>query len=233
MINQRNVLILEDDKLLAESLKQSLTEKKLYHVFVAYNLDQAFEIIDNQQIELLIADWILPNGETSIELIEYIVQYLHQTKILMLTCKEKCNDRLIAYQKGVDAYLSKPFNLRELLFIVNRLFNSYKLADTNTIESEQLSLFPDDGYVLVNSSKVYLRPKEMMIFKTLFLNKSSVISKQKLLDLVWPNIDNQPNFNTVEVYIRRLRQLLGPHGVKLKNKRGYGYYFVPEIGIKH
>ena len=232
-MKQRSVLILEDDKLLAESLKQSLIEKKSYLVFIAHNLDQAFELIDNQQIELLIADWILSNGETSLELIEYVGQYLHQTKILMLTCKEKCNDRLLAYKKGVDAYLSKPFNLDELLFVVSRLFNSYKLKDTNTIETEQLSLFPDDGYVLINNSKVYLRPKEMMIFKTLFLNKSSVISKQKLLDLVWPNIDNQPNFNTVEVYIRRLRQILGPYGINLKNKRGYGYCFVPEIGIKH
>ncbi len=233
MIKNSGILILEDDKVLANSLKIALADNCYGVIYLAHTLDRAYEIIDTKQIELLLADWVLPQGETSLELIEYVSQYHQQIKILMLSCKEKCADRLTAYKTGVDAYLSKPFDWSELNYLVKRLLHSYKLSDSVTINSDTLSIFPDDGYVIASGTQIHLRPKEMAIFQALFLNRPRVISKQKLLDIVWPNVDEQPNYNTIEVYLRRLRQLLGPMGVQLKNKRGYGYYLLAEMGNRH
>lgn len=233
MIKNSGILILEDDKLLANSLKGLLSDNCHRDIYLAHTLDRAYEIIDARQIDLLLADWVLPHGETSLELIEYVSQYHQQIKILMLSCKEKCSDRLTAYKTGVDAYLSKPFDWSELNYLINRLLHSYKLAENASINSNMLSIFPNDGYVQVSGSKIHLRPKEMSIFQALFLNRPRVISKQKLLDIVWPNIDEQPNYNTIEVYLRRLRQLLEPTGIHLKNKRGYGYYLLADTGNRH
>jgi len=230
MYQIKSILIIEDDLSLALSLKDLFRKHFSFKVQIAQTVAKATQIIDLGQVELIIADWILANSQTSLEIIKYVRENFPQTKLMMLTQKTECNDRIKAYKIGADAYLCKPFNSQELLLLVSKLINSFKVTETNTLSLSQLKLHLSYGEVEVAGEKVHLRPKEMEIFKILIINHPHIISTRLLLDSVWPNIDAQPSHNTVEVYIRRLRQLLRPYGVKLKNRKGYGYYLSLNIG---
>lgn len=226
----KSILILEDDTALAASLKKLLSTYFSLNINYTSDADRACEIIDQGHVEILIADWLLEGGQTSLGVIEYVHQYYPQTKVLMLTQKKRCHHRIKAYKTGADAYLSKPFDNQELLLVLSKMLKSYKLSQPDTISSSDVSISPSIGEVRAGNQKVVIRPKEMLIFRVLFINRPHVISKQQLLDLVWPNLEKQPKMNTVEVYIRRLRQLLSPLNIRICNRRGYGYYVPLESG---
>ncbi len=225
-MKQKNcILILEDDRQLGISLKISLSSRFNQQIIWTDTLSKAYKLLDQGTVELVIADWLLAKNETSLPLIHYISEYFHQTKVLMLTCKSECNNRVLAYKKGVDAYLCKPFNLEELLLVVSRLLHSFKLSQSAPLSTGDFKIDQISGKVGNSFQEIQLRPKEMALLKELFLNRPNVLSKQRLVNAIWPNPDVQPSFNTVEVYIRRLRQLLHNMGIKIRNQRGYGYYF--------
>lgn len=230
--HQKQILIVEDDRALASSLKGLISQSLSREVLWTDSLDRSFELVDQGSIDVLVVDWILTNKQNTLELIEYVVNNHYQIKILMLTCKNNCCERLEAYKQGVDAYLAKPFESQELLYILQRLLSSYKLAEPKIIETEQISLQPETGLIKIGANVILLRPKEMAILTTLFLNRPNVVSKDRIISQVWSNPDKQPSYNTIEVYLRKLRQLLTPHGIHLGNKRGFGYYFSLTKGIE-
>jgi len=230
MYPNKSILIIEDDLSLAISLKESLSRHFSLRIYIADGISTSIQILESNHVELIIADWMLGNAQTSLEIIKYSQENFPQTKILMLTKKRLCDDRIEAYRAGADAYLCKPFDNQELLLLVTKLMHSYKIVENSIISSNKLRLHLASGEIEIAGNMIHLRPKEMEIFKILFINHPHIISKKQLLNCVWPNIDAQPSFNTVEVYIRRLRQLLRPYGISLKNKRGYGYYFSLKTG---
>ncbi len=227
---KKTILIIEDNSSLAISLKLLLADHFLFDISYTSDPQRACELIDKGNVELLVADWLLEENQTSLEVIKYLNQHYPQTKVLMLTKKNQCSDRVEAYKIGADAYLAKPFERQELLLLVKKLLGSYKLSQPAKIISDEISIYFNLGKIERGKDSVILRPKEIQIFRVLFLNRPNVISKQRLIDLVWPNLDDQPKINTVEVYIRKLRQFLGPLGISIINQRGYGYYLVLDKG---
>ena len=221
----KRILILDDDYQLSKTLRTLITNKLNVEVEWTDDVERCLSLIDESHYDLLIVDWILKNNETGLEVVNYAKEYFYQTKVLMLTCQQQVHNRLKAYKTGADAYLAKPFNSDELLHIINQLLHQYKLHDTEAIEFAGIVLYPKSGKLLINDNAVNIRSKEVKILQQLLINKSRVLSKDQLISLVWPNFNKQPGLNTVEVYIRRLRQKLGPFGYYLKNKRGFGYYF--------
>ncbi len=222
----KRILILEDDYHFAKSLRLLLQSKVEVEVEWTDCVSRCLDLIDSKAFDILLVDWLLPNNETGLDVVDYVQEFHSQIKILMLTRQDKVKQRLQAYHKGVDVYLSKPFNAEELLIKVRQLFNQYKLSDNQSIQYKGLTLYPNSGRLLVDQQAVSIGLKETEILKLLLVNGARILSKEKILNLVWPDLDNQPGLNTVEVYIRRLRQKLGPYSQFLKNKRSFGYYFV-------
>lgn len=220
----KKILILEDDAELANSLRTLLKTKLQAEVQIVSTVDQCLELLDSKPFDILIADWLLANRETGLEAIIYAREYHYQLKVLMLTCLKSVDQRIRAYQKGADAYLTKPFHPEELIIKIEQLFNQYKLCDGDAIAFKGIVLYPQLGQLLIDQQVVELGAKEVKILKLLLVNQSRVLSKQKILDLIWTDLDHQPGLNTVEVYIRRIRQKLGPYKKCLRNKRGFGYW---------
>jgi two-component system, OmpR family, response regulator CiaR len=220
----KKILILEDDAELAKSLRNLLKTKLQAYVQIASTVDQCLELIDTKPFDILIADWLLADNETGLEAITYAREYHYQLKVLMLTCQKSVDHRLHAYRQGADAYLAKPFHPEELLIKIDQLFNQYKLCDGDAITFKGIALYPQVGQILIDQQAVEMGAKEVKILKLLIVNQSRVLSKQKILDLIWTDLDHQPGLNTVEVYIRRIRQKLGPYKKYLRNKRGFGYW---------
>lgn len=227
MIQQtdKKILILEDDAQLANSLKNLLNTKLQVNVQIVHTVDQCLDLVDSEKFDILIADWLLTNNETGLEVITYVQEFHYQLKVLMLTCQKTVEQRIYAYGKGADEYLTKPFHPEELLIKINQLLNQFKLSDSEAISFQGIKLYCETGQLLINHKVIPIGAKEAQILKLLLVNQPRVLSKQKILNIIWPDIDHQPSLNTIEVYIRRIRQKLGLYQKYLHNRRGFGYYF--------
>ncbi len=220
---RKQILLVEDDSVLASSLKPLLAQRFNREVMWTHSLNRAYELVDQGNVELAILDVYLKNNETTYELLDYLQSDYFAIKTLMLTRLQDVNDRVKAYKKGASSYLSKPFSSDELLLVVERLLCTHKLCEPEKIYQEGVDVDISSGEVRIDQYEVRLRPKEMAIFVMLFVNRPNIMSKQQILDQVWPDVESQPGMNTVEVYLRRLRQKLTKMGVVLSNRRGYGY----------
>ncbi len=223
--NVKKVLILEDDQSLVDSLKTILNKKYVLEIDAADNIDQAIDLVDHNAYELLIVDWFLPNDESGLEVIRYVHEYHYQLKVLMLTHQSANPARLKATKTGADAYLSKPFNKQEVVAKVGQLLNTYKLKENAGIRFENLILYPNAGKIIVDNEVVPIRSRELDVLQVLVTHSPNILSKQKIIDLVWSDTLKEPGENTLEVYIHRLRKRLGKYRPYLKNKRGFGYFF--------
>lgn len=221
--------MLEDNQELARTVKSVLKQQLNLQVDWTDRLGRSIDLLDQKNYTLVIVDRILPQAD-GLEIVDYIQQFYAQTKVLMLTQKNQVQDRLRAYRKGADDYLAKPFNQEELVLKVRKLLNLYKVSEVASFSFLDVVLMVDSGQLQIKKKIISVRPKEAEILKTLIINQKIVLSKKKLINLIWPELDEQPAENTIEVYIRRLRKLLGPYGQCIKTRRGYGYYL--DIGSK-
>lgn len=220
----RSALIVDDNTSLISSLTAALADVDRLELDSACCLEQACLAVDNSFYDLVILDWLLPDGSGT-ELIDYLHDYSYQTKILMLTKKEQTKNRLTAFNKGADAYLSKPFSTQELLVNCRLLLNRFKLTGRDMITTPALAINTRAGIINCDDRQVSLPKKELEILKILVLNAPRVVSKQSLINQIWTELDHQPQLNTIEVYVRRIRMKLGNLGGLIKTKRGFGYFF--------
>lgn len=220
---QLNVLILEDDRELARTLQLFLQKKLSVQVKYTSVVEKAIKMIDLEKFDVAIVDWILEDDETGLEFINYAHEYHPQLKILMLTRQAQTARRIQAYRTGADYYLTKPFSGEELLIKIKKMINQFKLCDEQTFCYQEITLYSRSGKLLLKDQAVSIRPKEAAILEVLIAHQPRVLTKQQLVNYVWPDFSKQPNTNTIEVYIKRIRHKLGQYGCYLKNKRGYGY----------
>ena len=184
--------------------------------------DEAAEIIMENPFDLMVFDVMLP-GKDGFELLELVRSRMKRpTPVIFLTAKESIDDRLKGLSLGADDYISKPFVLRELLLRVQAVLR-------RTMKEEE-SLFFDDIEVRFSSKKVFrkglevcLTPKEYCLLETLILNRNIVLSREKLLTLVW-GYNYEGESRTVDVHIRQIRAKLDLKD-RLKTLYKMGYRF--------
>ena len=177
------ILIVEDEKPIRNLIKRNL-ELMGHTCMEASDGDEAAEIIMENPFDLMVFDVMLP-GKDGFELLELVRSRMKRpTPVIFLTAKESIDDRLKGLSLGADDYISKPFVLRELLLRVQAVLR-------RTMKEEE-SLFFDDIEVRFSSKKVFrkglevcLTPKEYCLLETLILNRNIVLSREKLLTLVW------------------------------------------------
>jgi DNA-binding response OmpR family regulator len=182
-------------------------------VFTAENGEEAIKITDNNKIDLIILDIMMPqmNGtETCMKIREK-----HKMPIIFLTAKTEDQDKITGLSAGGDDYITKPFNPLELIARVKanirrvRVFdNIQEKEDTNKIQIENLTIDKDNHQVFIEDREVHLTKTEFEILRLLAENKGKVFSIEKIYNRVW-----QDEFfvtdNTVTVHIRKLREKLG------------------------
>lgn len=215
------ILIVEDEKPIRNLIKRNL-ELMGHTCMEASDGDEAAEIIMENPFDLMVFDVMLP-GKDGFELLELVRSRMKRpTPVIFLTAKESIDDRLKGLSLGADDYISKPFVLRELLLRVQAVLR-------RTMKEEE-SLFFDDIEVRFSSKKVFrkglevcLTPKEYCLLETLILNRNIVLSREKLLTLVW-GYDYEGESRTVDVHIRQIRAKLDLKD-RLKTLYKMGYRF--------
>ena len=216
------VLIIEDEILLANSLK-ALLESKGFEVEVVYDGETGTEYAELGIYDLLILDVMMPkmNGY---EVARTVRAKRCSTPILMLTAKSELEDRIEGLNAGADYYLTKPFDSRELLACINALLRRQGVeVDEMTYGNTSLDLA--SGMLICGEKQIRLSAKEFDIMRFLMQTRERNLSKETILARVW-GFESNAVENHVEVYIGFLRKKLTSIGsnVRIEAVRRLGYH---------
>ena len=216
------ILIVEDEVLLANSLK-TLLEKKGFTVEVAYDGETGKDYAETGVYDLLILDVMMPklNGY---DLARQVRAERCATPILMLTAKGELEDRIEGLNAGADYYLTKPFDTRELLACINALLRRQG-DQVDELRFGNTALDLASGMLVCGAERVRLSAKEFDIMRFLLQSKGNNLSKEVLLARVW-GFDSNAVENHVEVYVGFLRKKLVSIGsnVRIEAVRRLGYH---------
>lgn len=210
------ILIIEDEALLADSLK-SLLIKNGFEVDVAYDGLTGEEYAELGIYDLLILDVMLPNID-GYEIAKRLRDKHMGVPILMLTAKSQLEDRITGLNSGADYYLTKPFDTRELLACINALLRRQG-AHVNEITYGNTFLDLSSAMLVCGGKNIRLSAKEFEIMRLLFQAGENIVSKEHILAKVW-GFDSDAVENHVEVYIGFLRKNL-PVSVQMSGSRQY------------
>lgn len=216
------ILIIEDEKMLADSLKLML-EKKGFEVEAVYDGETGTEYAELGIYDLLILDVMMPkmNGY---EVARSVRAKRCGTPILMLTAKSGLEDRIQGLNAGADYYLTKPFESRELLACINALLRRQG-AQVDELSYGNTVLDLATSTLMCNGNSIRLSAKEFDIMRFLLQSGSRNLSKEVILARVW-GYDSNAVENHVEVYIGFLRKKLVSIGsnIRIEAIRRLGYH---------
>ncbi len=228
---KKSILLVEDEENLQEALKLNL-ELEDYEVTSAYDGLEALKAIEQEHFDLMILDVMLPELD-GISVCERIRLQNNDIPILILSAKNSSADRVLGLKKGADDYLTKPFNLEELLLRVSKLLVKSERLSTRTsvdqiyqfgknqVDFKALECITKDG------EKIMLTNKEIMLLKLLIENKNEVVTREKILQAVW-GYSVYPNTRTIDNFILNFRKYFEEDSRNPKyfhSVRGVGYKY--------
>lgn len=222
------ILIIEDEKLLADSLKAVLT-KKGFEAEAVYDGETGREYAELGIYDLLILDVMMPKMD-GYEVVKSVRAKHLGMPVLMLTAKSEIEDRIRGLDAGADYYLTKPFDTRELLACVNALLRRQG-AQVDEIRIGNTVLDLSSAMLVCGSDSVRLSAKEFDIMRILFEAGERNLSKETILARVW-GYDSDAVENHVEVYIGFLRKKLSSIGsnIQIQAIRRLGYHLEVQEG---
>lgn len=223
------ILIVEDEDHIRELLRLNL-ELEGYEVVSTANGKKALDMISGQHFDLLLLDVMLPEVD-GFSITEQVRLSNLEVPILLLTAKDTSQDRVTGLKKGADDYLTKPFNLEELLLRVSKL-----LRRSQRLRGEGLEIFEFGGNRInfetfeastYDGKDLMLTKKEAMLLKLLIERKNEVVSRHQILQSVW-GYDVFPSTRTIDNFILAFRKYFESDAKKpqyFHSIRGVGYKF--------
>ena len=222
-----SVLVVEDDRNIAELLQMYL-EKEGYAVTVAHDGGQGLAKFRAIQPDLVLLDVMMPvmDGWSVCK----TIRTESATPIIMLTAKGELNDKVQGLKAGADDYITKPFEMREVLArieaVLRRAGGITAEAKARRLSFDKLTIDMDAFELTVDGKKIDAPPKEMELLFYLASSPNRVYTRNQLLDEVW-GFDYFGDSRTVDVHVKRLREKLEgiEAGWSLKTVWGVGYKF--------
>ena len=203
------ILVIDDDKAINELIKINL-ELQGYKVVQAYNGTEGFALAKQEIPELIVLDVMMPevDGFTVAQRIRQ-AEEISDTPIIMLTALSELNNKVNGFNIGVDDYLTKPFEIEELIVRVRALLKrTKKIPKTSAVRDllsyKEVTLIPESYSVQIKDKVQKLTPIEFDIFNLLFQNHGNMVSAQKLLKDIW-GYEPDDSVETIRVHIRHLR----------------------------
>lgn len=226
---KERILIVEDDKHISKLVKFNL-EKADYECTVAISGEKALGILDDQPVDLMILDIMLP-GMDGFEICRTIKQKekLKNIPIIMLTAKGEEVDRIVGLELGADDYMVKPFSPRELVLRVKAILKRGKSESVkkDILMAEGVAVDIPKHKVTVKDKPVDLTQMEFKLLVTLVERRGRVQTRERLLSDVW-DMDSNIDTRTIDTHVKRLREKLGKAGSFIETVRGLGYKFREE-----
>ena len=225
------ILVVDDEELLVKGIRFNL-ENEGFEVDVAYDGATAVEKARTGQFDLIILDLMMPvlsGTEACMKIREF-----SDVPVIMLTARSEDEDKLMGFACGADDYVTKPFNIREVIARVRALLRRSGAAPQQNraalLTVGALSLDTEQRVAVRDGQIIDLTAKEFDLIELLMKNPRRVYSRESLMNLVW-GYSYVGDYRTVDVHIRRLREKLEPNPaepVYIITKWGVGYYFQGE-----
>ncbi len=215
------ILIIEDDIYLAETMRNVLVSH-CFNVDVAYDGKSGSYIARTNKYSLIILDLILPE-KSGVGVCKEIRESGVKTPILIISSQSEVQDKVSMLKIGADDYLTKPFNLEELLARINALIRRPYNINEEVLTLDDLTIDTNSQMVTKSGQEIYLTRKEYMLLHCFARNEGKVITRGEILEEVWETACN-PLTNTIETHVRNLRKKIESRNKRLIytiNGRGY------------
>ena len=213
MASKQKILIVDDDANIAELISLYLT-KEFYEVRIVEDGEQALQVFDSFQPNLILLDLMLP-GIDGYQVCREI-RTRSNVPIIMLSAKGEIFDKVLGLELGADDYMIKPFDSKELVARVKAVLRRFQPARTDTTPAARLVQYPDLIINQTNYSVVYkgntvdMPPKELELLYFLASSPNQVFTREQLLDHIW-GYEYIGDTRTVDVHIKRLREKIKDH----------------------
>ncbi|ALS26673.1 two-component system response regulator [Paenibacillus sp. 32O-W] len=226
----KRILVVDDEASIAGAISYGF-RREGYRVDTAFDGEEALAKAASFRPHLLVLDVMMPklNGFDVCRRLEN----REETGIIFLTVKNDIVDKVLGLELGADDYMTKPFDIRELIArakaLLRRLENQGREKETKAVEIGELSLSADNRTVKLNGKSLELTPKEFDLLALLLTRPNRVYTREDLLDLVW-GMEYVGGARTVDIHIQRLRKKLGePYQALLQTVYGIGYKGLGEL----
>ncbi|WP_404451180.1 response regulator transcription factor [Virgibacillus necropolis] len=219
-MSQPAILIVEDEKKLSRVLQLEL-EYESYDTQIANNGKEALLLLENKQWDLVLLDIMLPEV-SGLEVLRKLRRTDQQTPIILLTARDQIHDKVSGLDLGANDYVTKPFQIEELLARVRVHLRQQK--DRNELIIGDLRVDLNTRQITRSTTEIVLTPREYDLLIYLLQNKSIVLTREQLIEKVW-GYGYLGDTNVVDVYIRYLRQKIdkGFNEKYIQTIRGVGY----------
>jgi DNA-binding response OmpR family regulator len=212
-----NILLIEDTESIIKGLTYSF-EKNNYNLTVKTTIkDSKDYLINNSDIDLIILDITLPDGN-GFELFENTIKSL-KVPTIFLTAKDEEDDIVKGLNVGAEDYITKPFSTKELMARVNRILLRSKKK--SIIKIKDISFDMDKLVLTKDTTPIELTALELKLVNLLFNNLNKVVSRNVILDKIWDWTGNYVDDHTVTVYFKRIREKIGTDIITTIKGMGY------------
>jgi len=217
------ILIIEDEVTLSKTLSDGLKEFG-YQNDVAENLSDGRYFLDIRNYDLVLLDWMLPDGN-GVDLVSDIKAKAPKTAVIILSARDDTEREIEALRAGADDYIKKPFDFEILIL---RIEAKLRFGGSNIIEIQNLIINPEEEKIIYDGKEVELKGKPFEVLTHLAMHKDQIVSKEQLLDAIW----EEPELvtpNVIEVAINQIRQKmdkpLNITTIETVRRRGYRFCF--------
>lgn len=207
------ILIAEDEPDMQRIIRLYLQQEG-YEVSVADNGKTAFDMLCQENYDLLIADWMMPKMD-GIQLCKEVRSYSLPLKIIMLTAKSGTEDEIAGLTWGADDYIKKPFEPKILLLRIRKMFQMEE-----ALRCGNIVLHGKNQTVFAGNEEIRLTQKEYLLLETFMRNQGIVLSRDVLLARVWGE-EYEGDERTLDTHIRRLRGKIGKEYITTYVGMGY------------
>ena len=216
------LLLAEDEAALSEAVVDILTYHK-YIVDPVYNGEDAYDYAMYGDYDGVILDIMMPKKD-GLEVLKELRENGFKKPVMLLTAKSQVEDRIKGLDAGADDYLTKPFDMGELLARVRAMLRRGEEFHSNTLKYGDLTLNIENGSLESNGKTVILPKQEFRLMEQLMLNNTTYMATEELLEKAW-GYNSEADINSVWLYISYLRKRLDTIGskVEIQTRRNFGY----------
>ena len=216
-----NIMVVEDNEN-ARKLMKAVLKENGYKPVLAKDGLEALEILDNQHIDLILLDIMMPNMD-GYELTKVLRDSGYNLPILMITAKEAQSDKKKGFIIGADDYMVKPVDEEEMILRISALLRRSKIASEQRLVVGNTELYYDELTVRQEDKAEMLPQKEFMLLFKLLSYQNKIFTRRQLMDEIW-GLDSDTDERTVDVHINRLRERFkGNKDFEIVTIRGLGY----------
>ncbi|MEC0983798.1 response regulator transcription factor [Bacillus safensis] len=216
-----HVLVVDDDEAILQLVSIHL-EQAGYHVTKASNAEAALAFLQHHSFDLMIIDVMMP-GMDGFQLANMVIKQ-YELPVIMLTAKGQIEDKQQGFEQGIDDYIVKPFETKELLFRVNAILRRYRKSIEALTTAGNIQIDTKRWELTIENQQYIWPMRELEILHYLLQRANRNVSRWDLIDDIWGDTLEQPEF-TLNTHINRIRERLkrAEANVEIVTIRGFGY----------